>query len=304
MLLPYLPGFFQWLRFEKRYSKHTLTSYTNDLNGFHDYMEQEYPLMANIEELNHYQITSWLAYLKDDQKLSSTTLNRKISALNSFFKYLLRQEIISKNPASRIHALKTPERLPIYLKEEETKDLLEEQSFGEGFRGFTDRLICELLYNTGMRRQELIDLKEIDVEWSLRQLRVLGKGNKERLIPVSEALLDTLRDYLAAKKDVDNADNAHLLVLENGKPVYAKYVYLVVQNYLSKVSSLKKRSPHVMRHTFATHLLNNGANIQAIKDLLGHSSLAATQVYTHNSITRLKAIHKLAHPREQHKKDH
>jgi len=303
MLSTYLPGFLQWLRFEKRYSPHTVTSYTNDLNQFEQYLIGAYPSLEDLKELNHYQIRSWLAHLKDEGQLSSTTLNRKISTLNSFFKYLLRQGHLEKNPARQIHALKTPERLPVYLKEAETKDLLEEQSFREGFRGFTDRIICELLYNTGMRRQELINLNETDIEWSLRQLRVLGKGNKERLIPLSEAILDTLRDYLKAKEALPEADTVRLLILESGKPLYESYVYRVAKNYLGKVSSLKKKSPHVMRHTFATHLLNNGANIQAIKDLLGHSSLAATQVYTHNNIAKLKEIHQLAHPREQKKGD-
>jgi integrase/recombinase XerC len=299
MLNPFFPGFFQWLRFEKRYSPHTLTSYNNDLAGFAMYLIDEYPTLQDINELNHYQIRSWLALLKDQDQLSAATLNRKISTLNSFFKYLMRQGILQKNPASQVRSLKKPERLPVYLKEAETKNLLEEESFGEGFKGFTDRLICELLYNTGMRRQELIDLKENDVEWSLRQLRVLGKGNKERLIPLNDAVLDTLRDYLAAKDKMPDADRSRLIVLGNGRALYPGYVYRTASNYLGKVSSLKKRSPHVMRHTFATHLLNNGANIQAIKDLLGHSSLAATQVYTHNNITQLQEIHKRAHPREQ-----
>lgn len=301
MLDTYLPGFLQWLRFEKRYSPHTVTSYTTDLKGFFGYLVEHYPLVKDIGEVDHYQIRSWMAYLKDEHDIGATTLNRKISTLNSFYKFLLRQGAVEANPAHKIHSLKKPERLPIFLKEEETKQLFEEESFGEGFKAMTDRLICELLYNTGMRRQELLNLKLIDIEWNLRQLRVLGKGNKERLIPVSQVLLDALRDYIKAKKEIKGVDRIQLLVLGSGKPVYAGYVYRAAREYLSKVSTLKKTSPHVMRHTFATHLLNNGANIQAIKDLLGHTSLAATQIYTHNNIAKLKEIHRKAHPRGEHK---
>ena len=303
MLHSFFTGFLQWLRFEKRYSPHTLSSYERDLTEFAAFMEANYPGLAEEPGvIQHYHIRTWLAQLKDEKKLAATTLNRKISTLNSFYKYLQRQGHTDKNPVRKLHTLRTPERLPVYLKEQETDFLLEEKSFGTGFKGLTDRLICDLLYNTGMRRQELINLKEQDVEWSLRQLRVLGKGNKERLIPLSQAMLDSLKEYIMAKKDVENAAN-NLLVLESGKSLYPQYVYRVVTESLKDVSSLQKKSPHVMRHTFATHLLNNGANIQAIKDLLGHSSLAATQIYTHNNIEQLKQVHKLAHPREQKGKD-
>jgi integrase/recombinase XerC len=210
---------------------------------------------------------------------------------------MLRQQTVEKNPVRQLHALKLPERLPTYMKEQETQHLLEELQFDEGFTGFTDRLICELFYQTGMRRQELLQLQETDVEWGLNQLRVLGKGNKERLIPVHPVLLDELKAYIGEKRVMALPDNGHLLVLENGEPLYPMYIYRTVKKYLSIATTLKKKSPHVLRHTFATHLLNNGANIQAIKDLLGHSSLAATQVYTHNNISRLKEIHKQNHPR-------
>lgn len=299
MLQSLVPGFLQWLRFEKRYSPHTLAGYERDLQQFGDFIAARYAGTDDIAQIQHYHIRTWLAGLKDQQQLTATTLNRKISTLNSFYKYLQRQGTIEQNPVRKLHTLRVPERLPVYLKEQETSALLGEQSFGEGFKGMTDRLICDLLYNTGMRRQELINIRETDVEWSLRQLRVLGKGNKERLIPLSEEMLATLRDYISAKADVENAARDRLFILESGKPLYPNYVYRVVTSNLHTVSSLQKKSPHVLRHTFATHLLNNGANIQAIKDLLGHSSLAATQVYTHNNIDRLKEIHKQAHPREQ-----
>jgi integrase/recombinase XerC len=290
-----IDDFIQYLRFEKRYSKHTITAYQTDLLQFLGYVTGQYSI-EDPGQLTHFIIRSWLAELKDDAQ-AARTINRKISSLNSFYKYLLKQQVVSKNPVSQLHAMRLPERLPVYLKEHESERLLEELQFEEGFKGFTDRLICDLLYQTGMRRNELLELKETSIEWSLKQLRVLGKGNKERLLPVSSMLLDILRDYLKEKEDRDGADRDHLLVLESGQPLYAGYVYRVVKRYLGMATTLNKKSPHVLRHSFATQLLNNGANIQAIKDLLGHSSLAATQVYTHNNIDKLKEIHKLNHPR-------
>jgi integrase/recombinase XerC len=287
--------FLQYLRFEKRYSAHTITAYQQDLNQFQRYLEQEYQT-PELAEVSHFHIRSWLAFLKDHQD-KERTINRKISTLNSFFKFLLKAQVIEKNPVSQLHALRLPERLPVYLKESETDILLEVLEFEEGFKGATDRMICELLYQTGMRRSELAALKEGDIEWSLKQIRILGKGNKERLVPVSNLLLDRIKEYLQQKSNIENADKDHLLVLESGQPLYVEYIYKTVKKYLTMITTLKKRSPHVLRHTFATHLLNNGANIQAIKDLLGHSSLAATQIYTHNNIERLKEIHQLNHPR-------
>jgi integrase/recombinase XerC len=251
---------------------------------------------TELSLISHFQIRGWLAEFKE-QKHTPRSINRKLSSLNSYYKYLMRHGYAEKNPVRQLHAQRLPERLPTYMKEQETQQLLEEVSFGEGFKGFTDRLVCELLYSTGIRRNELLELKENDIEWSLNQVRILGKGNKERLIPVSPILLDDLRDYMQEKRKLEQYDAHHLLNLENGRPLYAGYVYRIVKQYMSTTTTLKKKSPHVLRHTFATHLLNNGANIQAIKDLLGHSSLAATQVYTHNNIDKLKEIHKHNHPR-------
>ena len=290
-----LTGFIHYLKFEKRYSTHTIGAYEQDLEQFSKYVNKEFHLQ-DTTTATHFHVRSWLAGMKE-AKFSARTINRKISSLNSFYKHLLRHGNIEKNPVSQVHAQRLPARLPVFLKESETEVLLEELQFDEGFSGFTDRLVCELLYATGMRRNELLQLREKDIEWGLRQLRVLGKGNKERLIPVSQSLLDTLRDYLSAKKELGFTVTDHLLVLESGKPLYAGYIYRTVNRYLTAITTLKKRSPHVLRHTFATHLLNNGANIQAIKDLLGHSSLAATQIYTHNNIEKLKEIHKQSHPR-------
>ena len=287
--------FIQYLRFEKRYSQHTIVAYEKDLQQFSQYLLEQFNL-TETEGVAHFHIRSWLAELKEDEH-KARTINRKLSSLSSFFKYLMKKGLAEANPVRQLHALKLPERLPTYLKEQEMEHVMEEQAFGEGFRGFTDRLICDLLYQTGMRRSELLGLKESDVEWSLKQVRILGKGNKERLVPVSPMILETIKEYIEEKQNIENCDGGHLLVLESGEPLYAGYVYRVVKRHLGMATTLKKKSPHVLRHTFATHLLNNGANIQAIKDLLGHSSLAATQVYTHINVEKLKEIHKLNHPR-------
>lgn len=296
MLEERITEFLQYLKFEKRYSPNTVLAYKNDLIQFKDFIATEFSL-DDVKHITHFHIRTWLVTFKDS-KMTAKTINRKASGLSSFFKFLMRHSIVEKNPMRQLHAIKLPERLPSYLKEEDMENLLEEQQFAEGFKGFTDRMICELLYQTGMRRAELLNLKENDVEWGMKQVRILGKGNKERLVPISPMLIENLKEYIEEKNNIESADRSHLLILEDGKPLYAMYVYRVVKEYLSKTdSTLSKKSPHVLRHTFATQLLNNGANIQAIKDLLGHSSLAATQVYTHNNIDKLKEIHKLNHPR-------
>lgn len=295
MIVQWLQDYLQYLKFEKRYSHHTLVAYEKDLSQFFTYIDGEFSI-SDMNELSHFHVRSWLATMKDD-KQSARTVNRKLSALNSFYKYLLRLGKVKKNPVRQLHSQKLPERLPSYLKEQETTHLLEAVDFEEGFKGATDRMICTLLYHTGIRRSELLNMKELDIEWPLKQVRILGKGNKERLVPMGPQLLQEIKDYIQEKKRVAGNESPYLLVLEDGKQLYAGYVYRVVKKHLGMVTSLAKKSPHVLRHTFATQLLNNGANIQAIKDLLGHSSLAATQVYTHNNIEQLKEIHKTSHPR-------
>ena len=290
-----ITDYIQYLRCEKRYSPHTLLAYQKDLEQFNDYLSKEFSL-TELKLITHFHIRGWLAGMKTD-KQTARTVNRKISSINSYYKYLQKHGHTEKNPVRQLHTQRLPERLPVYMKEAETQHLLEEQQFEAGFKGFTDRMICELLYATGMRRNELLQLKERDIEWSLNQVRILGKGNKERLVPVSPVLLDSIRDYLQEKRNLEVHDDIFLLNLESGEPLYAGYIYRVVKTYMALSTTLKKKSPHVLRHTFATHLLNNGANIQAIKDLLGHSSLAATQVYTHNNIDKLKEIHRQNHPR-------
>jgi integrase/recombinase XerC len=292
-------GFVRYLRFEKRYSAHTVEAYERNLLQFHSYYTLAYGEALTVKEISHHHIRSWLADIKEKEPdVKATTLNHKIATLSSFFRYAVRQGYVEKNPVRQLHAMRLPKRLPVALQEQQTDNLINESAFGPGFKGFTDRLICELLYSTGMRRQELLSLRETDIAWSQRLIRVMGKGGKERMIPVGASLIDDLRDYIAAKrKELERPDKEFLLVLETGKPMYASYVYRVVNTHLSNVTTQQKRSPHVLRHSFATHLLNNGANIQAIKELLGHASLAATQVYTSTDIERLKEIHKTAHPR-------
>lgn len=292
-------GFIRYLRFEKRYSAHTLEAYERNLQQFSAYYQKDYGDQPLVATISHHHLRSWMADMKEAlPEITATTLNQKIASLSSFFRYACLQGIIEKNPVRQLHAMRLPKRLPVALQEPQTDQLINEGAFGTGFKGFTDRLICELLYSTGMRRQELLTLRETDVAWGQKLIRVLGKGNKERLIPVSETLIDELREYIAAKKkELERPNREFLLVLETGKPLYASYVYRVVKTSMSAVTTQQKRSPHVLRHSFATHLLNNGASIQAIKELLGHSSLAATQVYTNTDIERLKEIHKTAHPR-------
>jgi len=291
----YVSKFLQYLKYEKRYSPLTSLAYEKNLLDFFAYLLTIYAI-EDLKQIKHLHIRSWLASLKE-AKQTATTINRKQSVLRSFFKYAQTQDWILTNPISTLRALRTPERIPNFLKDEETDFLFEELSFGEGFKGFTDRLILELLYQTGMRRAELLALKEQQIEWSLHHLRVLGKGNKERLIPISQHLESQMQAYINEKKRLFENPNTAFFILENGQNLYAGYVYRLVKKHLSATTSLKKKSPHVMRHTFATQLLNNGANLQAIKDLLGHSSLASTQIYTHNHISKLKDIHKKNHPR-------
>jgi len=288
--------FIQYLRFEKRYSPNTLIAYRKDLLQFQSYILENFD-MSDPLQVTHFHIRSWLATEKEEQDLKARSINRKLSSLNSFYKNLLKKQLIAKNPVKQLHAQKLPERLPVFLKENETETLLDTLVFDDGFKGYTDRMICELLYLTGMRRNELIQLMETDIEWSLNQIRVLGKGNKERLLPIDNHLKQNIKDYINEKQKLQQYNSQYLLNLDNGKQLYPAYVYRIVKKYLTLSTTLHKKSPHVLRHTFATHLLNKGANIQAIKDLLGHSSLAATQIYTHNNIERLKEIHKLNHPR-------
>jgi integrase/recombinase XerC len=293
---PYLQSFIDYLRFEKRYSQHTIISYKNDLEQFFSYLSVQYP-DTDINDIATTFIRSWLASLKAG-KMTAKSVNRKISSLKSFFKYHIRIGKITTSPMWSVITPKISRRLPEFVKEADMKEMFDYLPFPDDWKGCTDRLLLMLFYQTGMRLSELVNLKENQVDFSKQVIKILGKGNKERVVPVSQVLIRELKDYQQAKrKGIEKFDGVYLFVLENGKKLYPKYVYLIVKKYLSKVTTLNKKSPHILRHTFATHLTNNGADLNAVKELLGHSSLASTQVYTHNNIEKLKEAHKKAHPK-------
>ena len=288
--------FLDYLKFQKRYSQHTIVSYQNDLEDFFDFIETQYGTLS-LPEISATFIRTWLAELKL-KKIASKSINRKISTLKSFFKYQLRKETITVTPMATIVSLKVSKRLPGFIEEKEIENLFNNVEFADTWEGKTIRLTLQIFYLTGMRLSELINLKDSQIDYSNSNIKVLGKGNKERIIPVNKTLLFDIVNY---KKDkilqTLNLDEDHLLINEKGKKLQAKYVYNKVKEYLSKVTTNQRKSPHILRHSFATHLTGNGADINAVKELLGHSTLAATQIYTHNSIEKLKDIHKRSHPK-------
>lgn len=289
-----LYSFIDYLKYEKRYSAHTITSYKNDLDQFIAFICVD-KLALDITEINYQHIRTWVSELIK-HKIAARSVNRKLSSLKSFFKYLQRQQVISVNPLSKITGPKTPKRLPVFVDEHQMKDLFSEVQFEEGFNGQRDRLILDILYQTGIRRSELTHLKEVDVDLFNSTIKVLGKRNKERILPISITLKRNLEAYLRVKEEL-NLSNFMLLVSEKGNTLTEQAVYRSVKKYLAQVTTISKKSPHILRHTFATHLLNNGADINAVKELLGHANLSATQIYTHNTIDKLKKSYKQAHPR-------
>ena len=288
--------FLDYLSFQKRYSPHTITAYQNDLAAFFDFLLMQFG-ETQLKEIKTTFVRSWLAELKE-QGMESKSINRKISSLKSFFKYQLREQTITVSPMTAIISPKVNKRLPQFVDKKDISTLLNHVEFPNDWAGKTDALILHLFYNTGMRQAELTGLKETDISKSNSTIKVLGKGNKERIIPVSNELIDKMQGYMADKrKELEIFDNTVLLVTAAGKKLYPRYVYGTVNKYLALVTTIDKKSPHVLRHSFATHLMNNGADLNAVKELLGHSSLAATQIYTHNTIEKLKDIHKKAHPK-------
>ena len=288
--------FIDYLKFEKRFSVHTIRAYHDDLIQFADFLEKQFDIQ-DILQVESAFVRSWLASHKDSGN-SSKTINRKISTLRSFFKFSLKHGLIEQSPMAKIIAPKNEKRLPQFVSENHIDTLFTHVDFGDDFTGKTDRLLLLLFYNTGMRLSELINLHEASFNFSTNTVKVLGKGNKERIIPVNAALIEAVKEYGDLKKLLPVEVCAkNLLVTEKGKALQPRTVYRTVKKYLSQVTTLDKRSPHILRHTFATHLTNNGADINAVKELLGHSSLAATQVYTHNTIEKLKNIHQKAHPK-------
>jgi integrase/recombinase XerC len=293
---PIIQPFIDYLKFEKRYSQHTIISYQTDLTSFFDYIIIQYG-ETPLNQLSHIYIRSWLASLKDGG-LASKSLNRKISTLKSFFKYQIKAGLLKQSPMIKVVAPKNEKRLPNFIKEKEIESLLEQTKFTNDWQGKTDRLLIALFYNTGLRRSELIELKKSGINHSNHSLKVLGKGNKERIIPVSPKLIGEIKNYCKEQKvEFPDVESEILLLDEKGKPFSPRKVYARINKCLEGATTIEKRSPHVLRHSFATHLMNNGADLNAVKELLGHSSLAATQVYTHNTIEKLKNVYKKAHPK-------
>ncbi len=293
-----LSRFLSHLQYEKRYSLNTLTAYRTDLNQFFEYISKEYDT-TDITHVTHFYIRSWIVSLMD-AKISPRSVNRKITALKSFFRFLLREKVLETNPMVKIQSPKVGKKLPAFIDEAKMQSLFTEIVFEEGFAGARDRVILELFYGTGMRLSELVNLKDNDISFSNQHIKVLGKRNKERIIPISGKLKDILKKYIAERNDwlSKNESTYTVLFIDNRcNKVYPKFVYRLVKKYLAQVTTGDKKNPHVLRHTFATHMLNHGADINAVKELLGHSSLAATQVYTHNTIEKLKNIYKQAHPK-------
>jgi len=285
--------FLEYLELEKRYSAHTLKSYRSDLAQLQNYLADTYEENA-VENVSHEMLRSWIVFLMET-KISPRSVSRKLSAVKSFFKWGRKFEYVSVDPTLKISLPKIPKRLPVYVEEEDMEEIRTEGVFPETFEGLRDRLIVELFYQTGIRSNELLTLKIKDVDFHRGTIKVLGKRNKERIIPVGVDVISLMEAYNKIRTKDFKASPFFFITLK-GETLYPKLVYKIVNTYLGRVSSLRKKSPHVLRHTFATHMLNRGADLNAIKELLGHSSLAATQIYTHNSIEKLQEIHRKAHP--------
>ena len=281
--------FLQFLEHEKRYSVHTIKSYSTDLEQFIQFLSSEFQVNT-VKNVNFQFVRSWIAKLLSNN-ISPRSVNRKITTLKTYFRFLLQENLIKQSPMQKIISPKTSKRLPVFVEQVKMEQLLNEIDFGVGFLAQRDRLILELFYFTGIRLSELINLKNKDINYSDSTILVLGKRKKERLIPLTSDILSKIKKLNASNK------SKYLFTTDKGKQISTKQVYRLVNKYLSMVTTLGKKSPHILRHTFATHMLNNGADINAIKELLGHANLSATQVYTHNTIEKLKTVYKQAHPR-------
>lgn len=291
-------SFLEYLSLEKQYSKHTVIAYKTDLLSFRDFCQTEYS-QEDLTEIIYPQIRSWIVSLVD-LKISNRTINRKVSSLKSFYKFLQKTNQMEGNPLSKHKALKIPKKVQVPFTSKEINTVIQNINKESDFTSLRNKLIVELLYSTGIRRIELINIKEIDVNISDRTIKVLGKRNKERFVPILSSVLNTLKEYIV-KKNTHKSNSDYLLITDKGNKLYEILVYRIINSYFSQVSSKVKKSPHILRHSFATHLLNEGADLNSVKELLGHSSLASTQVYTHNSLDAIKKVYNQAHPRSNKK---
>lgn len=287
-------SFLDYLNFEKKYSKHTITAYKNDLTSFQEFCQSEFndPVISKV---NYAQIRHWIVSLVNS-KVTNRTINRKISSLKSFYKFLQKTKQIEESPLAKHSALKIAKRVQVPFSEKEIVKVINDQIVLNDFESVRNKLVVELLYSTGMRRSELINVNVNDVDFSNETIKVLGKRNKERFIPLLNSVKKSIKEYLILRNEIDS-NEPYLLLTKKGKKTYDTLVYRIINNYFSSVSSKVKKSPHVIRHSFATHLLNEGADLNSVKELLGHSSLASTQVYTHSSLGKLKEVYNNAHPR-------
>ncbi|MBS4063672.1 MAG: tyrosine-type recombinase/integrase [Chitinophagaceae bacterium] len=293
--IPYT-AFLEYLKFEKRYSSHTIRAYQDDLNLFFQYINATFGNLT-LKEISSSFVRSWLAYQKEKGD-TAKSINRRISSLKSFFKYEMKTGGLDVTPMTTIVSPRVSKRLPSFIEEKNLATLFDHVEFPDDWEGQMNRFMLMLFYSTGMRLSELVNLKESQADLAKSNLKILGKGNKERLIPMNETLKENVINYLRAKKEkFKTKPDVQLLVNEKGRALHPRYVQGKVKYYLSLVTTAEKKSPHVLRHSFATHLMNNGADLNAVKELLGHASLAATQIYTHNTIEKLKDIHKKAHPK-------
>ena len=293
-----IKSFIDYLQLEKKYSPNTIKAYENDIMSFSDYNKNEFD-QSSINKVDYSQLRSWIVKLVES-KISNRSINRKISSLNTYYKFLLKIEKIKKNPLDNHRALKTKKIIQLPFSEKEVINALDINNFKNSFEGKRDRLIIEMLYSTGIRRIELIGIKINDIDFSGKKIKVLGKRNKERFIPMLESTISLIQDYTDYRNELKRIHNKDFLFLTSkGEKIYENLVYRITNKYFDYVSTKVKKSPHILRHSFATHLLNNGADLNAVKDLLGHSSLAATQVYTNRSIEEIKKVYSNTHPRNK-----
>ena len=296
LLLEAISSFQDFIKFERRYSAHTIRAYKDDLAHFSQFLKSQFEV-DQVDQINASMIRTWMAAFAA-QKVLPRTINRKVSTLKSFFKFCLVKQWMEVSPAKTIQVLKTKKRLPTYVEQDQIQNLLRNDFFPNDFQGRMEYLVVVILYQTGMRVSELVNLKDTQIDLVRSQIKVLGKGNKERVIPIGNELIRMIKDYKDERNKLDIESSPKLFLINSKyKHPSARQLYSIVKKYLSLVTTADKKSPHVLRHSFATHLTSNGAELNAVKELLGHSSLAATQVYTHNSIDRLRDIHKKSHPK-------